>query len=222
MFCKTRKNVMKTPKLFFHLDTITGLQSKCFIPHNAPNCSYIKSHSLVFSTCEESWMKIDNMSVLGDEERGSAPAVSTQRTTQRVLYKPQCPEFLSTGRTPMSLWESIWYAYWDLVLVFFEATTFHFDIRWSTRIHFFSSFDHVSLRWVVRHRWFVTHNLLWYLACQPDLKLYSSTASPAWRLCDRSRWARSLDVWDLLLTKDSADSLREWSKESMGEKGRYC
>ncbi|KAA0714719.1 hypothetical protein E1301_Tti006441 [Triplophysa tibetana] len=62
---------------------------------------------------------------------------------------------------------------------------------------------------VERHRWFVTHNLLWYLACQPDLKLYSPAASPAWRLRDRSRWARSLDVWDLLLTKDSADRLRE-------------
>ncbi len=40
-------------------------------------------------------MRIENMAVLGDEERGPAPAVCSQRTRQRVIYKPQCPN-LST------------------------------------------------------------------------------------------------------------------------------
>lgn len=82
---------MEPPGPFFHLGTITGPQSECLIPHNAPNCSYNKQHSLVFSTCEGRWMRIENMAVLGDEERGPAPAVCSQRTRRRVIYKPQCP-----------------------------------------------------------------------------------------------------------------------------------
>lgn len=130
--------VMRTPELFFHLDTIAGLQSKCFIPHIAPNCSYIKSHSLVFSTCEERWMRIDNMAVLGDEERGSAPAVSPQRTPPRDLCEPQCLNFLARGELPWVFGK----AFGMLIVIwcwcFFRASTFLFDHHWWCA-HFFWS-----------------------------------------------------------------------------------
>lgn len=57
--------------------------------------------------------------------------------------------------------------------------------------------------------------------CLPaELRLSSPTTSPAWRLCDGSRWARSLELWDLLLTKDSVDELSGWRKENEGGKGK--
>ncbi len=57
--------------------------------------------------------------------------------------------------------------------------------------------------------------------CLPaELRLSSSATSPAWRLCDRSRWARSLALWDLLLTKDSFDEMSGWREENEEEKGK--
>ncbi len=96
---------MKPPGPFFHLGTITGPQSKCLIPHNAPNCSYNKPHSLVFPTCEGRWMRIENMAVLRDEERGPAPAVCSQRTWRRVIYKPQCPNLSTQRESSQESWE---------------------------------------------------------------------------------------------------------------------
>lgn len=57
--------------------------------------------------------------------------------------------------------------------------------------------------------------------CLPDeLRLSSSATSPARRLRDRSHWAKSLEVWDLLLTKDSFDKLSGWRNENEVEKGK--
>lgn len=136
---------MKPPGPFFHLGTITGPQSKCLIPHNAPNCSYNKQHSLVFSTCESRWMRIENMAVLGDEERGPAPAVCSQTTRRRVIYKPQCPNLSAQRESSQESWENMQCAYcqgcsamWSdicVLLLFFLLSLWNTQINVSRTAH---------------------------------------------------------------------------------------